>query len=49
MAPVRFPPGVLVLKGIPFDEYTFGSVDHLLADGHCSDGRLELETEETRP
>jgi pSer/pThr/pTyr-binding forkhead associated (FHA) protein len=49
MAPVRFPPGDTVLAGRDFkEEEIFPEIDRLLAQGHCPDGRLELETQETR-
>ncbi len=49
MAPIRFPPGETVLAGRDFkEEEIFLEIDRLLAQGHCPDGRLELETQETR-
>jgi len=49
MAPVKFPPGEVVLTGRDFkEEEIFPEIDRLLSQGHCPDGRLELETEETR-
>ena len=49
MAPIRFPPGESVLAGREFrEEEIFPEIDRLLSQGHCPDGRLELETEETR-
>jgi len=49
MAPVKFPPGEIVLTGRDFkEEEIFPEIDRLLSQGHCPDGRLELETEETR-
>ena len=49
MAPVKFPPGETVLTGREFkEEDIFPEIDRLLAQGHCPDGRLELETAETR-
>lgn len=48
MAPVGFPPGEVVLAGRKFKEEIYPEIDRLLSQGHCPDGRLELETEETR-
>jgi pSer/pThr/pTyr-binding forkhead associated (FHA) protein len=49
MAPVVFPPGEIVLAGREFrEEEIYPEIDRLLSQGHCPEGRLELETEETR-
>ncbi len=44
----RFPAGDVVLGPVPFDEGLFGAVDRCLAAGDCPQGRLDLETAETR-
>ena len=48
MTPVRFPPGKKIIAGRPFDKSLFDEIDRLLSQGHCPDGRLELETKKTR-
>lgn len=44
----RFPPGEVVLPPTPFQECVFSEIDRLLAAGHCSEGRFEVEAAETR-
>ncbi len=44
----RFPPGETVLAPTPLGEGIFAEVDRLLAGGACPEGRLEIETAETR-
>ncbi|MBW1807540.1 MAG: FHA domain-containing protein [Deltaproteobacteria bacterium] len=48
MTLVHFPPGKKIIAGRPFDKSLFDEIDRLLSQGHCPDGRLELETKETR-
>lgn len=45
MTLVRFPPGDTVFAGKPFGPNIFAEVDRLLKQGHCPDGRLEMEVE----
>ncbi len=47
-APARFPTGDVVIGPAPFSEGLFREVDRCLADGRCPEGRLELESAETR-
>ncbi len=47
-APARFPTGDVVLGPMPYSEDLFREVDRCLAGGRCSEGRLELESAETR-
>ncbi len=47
-AMARFPTGDVVLGPVPFREDLFREVDQCLADGRCPQGRLELESAETR-
>ncbi len=46
--PVAFPPGEVVFRAAELDERTFLEVDRVLLLGACPEGRLELETDETR-
>lgn len=45
---VRFPPGEWVLAGKPFGEGIFGEIDQLLSQGHCPEGRVEIESRDIR-
>lgn len=48
MTLVRFPPGEWVLAGKPFHESVFKEIDQLLAQGHCPEGRIEIESKDIR-
>jgi pSer/pThr/pTyr-binding forkhead associated (FHA) protein len=48
VAPVAFPPGNSVFETNTVDETLFLEVDRLLFAGHCEEGRLELESGNTR-
>jgi pSer/pThr/pTyr-binding forkhead associated (FHA) protein len=45
---VAFPPGEIEFEACPFDDDTLLEVDRLLFTGRCEDGRLELESGNTR-
>jgi len=45
---VAFPPGEIEFEACPFDDDTLLEVDRLLSTGRCEDGRLELESGNTR-
>jgi len=47
-APVVFPPGDVVFEKATFDDHTLLEVDRALSTGGCNDGRLELESGNTR-
>ena len=47
-APVVFPPGEIEFEASTFDDDTLLEVDRLLLAGRCDDGRLELESGNTR-
>lgn len=47
-APVRFPPGELVLPSRRFEAEVFREIDEVLATGDCAEGRLEIESRESR-
>jgi hypothetical protein len=47
-APVVFPPGEIVFESIRLDDRTLPEVDRVLLTGRCTDGRLELESGNTR-
>ncbi len=48
MALVQFPQGDVLWAERPFDEEVFAETDRVLAQGFCREGRLEIETAETR-
>jgi pSer/pThr/pTyr-binding forkhead associated (FHA) protein len=43
-----FPPGEVVFEAFAFDDATLLEIDRLLITGRCDDGRLELESGNTR-
>ena len=47
-APVVFPPGEVVLETTTLDDHTLLEADRLVSTGRCTDGRLELESGNTR-
>jgi len=47
-APVKFPPGEIKFEACTFDDDTLIEIDRLLLAGRCEDGRLELESGNTR-
>jgi hypothetical protein len=47
-APIAFPPGEIVFETINLDDQTLVEVDRVVSDGRCTDGRLELESGNTR-
>ena len=44
----EFPPGEIEFEASSFSDETLLEVDRLLSDGRCEDGRLELESGDTR-
>jgi hypothetical protein len=47
-APIVFPPGEIEFEACTFDDDTLLVVDRLLSAGRCEDGRLEIESGNTR-
>ena len=47
-APVVFPPGEIEFETSTFDDDTLIEIDRLLSAGRCEDGRLEIESGNTR-
>jgi hypothetical protein len=47
-APTEFPPGEIEFEASNFGDETLLEIDRLLSNGRCEDGRLELESGDTR-
>jgi pSer/pThr/pTyr-binding forkhead associated (FHA) protein len=48
MSLVKFPSGKLIIPDTRFDKSVFSRVDKILGNGNFQNGRLEIETQETR-